>query len=156
MHPELTQWWPPQEKHITIFHLHHAKNIQMVFHPYVTKWLSYEHLNYNTIVAHFDLLIIGNDLHKKAHGLWHSWKDPLWHYFLALFAVFYLQNLITYSWTKHIEMLWGLFSLDQFTHILVSSIWHITMPRYYILGTTLTAISLLQGTTFLGIFSKKK
>ena len=30
------------------------------------------------------------------------------------------------------------FSLDQFTHILPSSIWHNTMPRYYFLGTTFT------------------
>ena len=42
-------------------------------------------------------------------GKWHKWALQhfiyLWHYLQGLFAVLYLHDLITYSWTKCTEML---------------------------------------------------
>ena len=46
-----------------------------------------------------------------------------WHYLQWLFTTIYICNLITYSCTKSIKMLWGLFfTPDQFSHILPSTI----------------------------------
>ena len=47
-------------------------------------------------------------------------------------------------------------SVDQFPHMLPPSIWHITTPRYYFLGTAFTETSLHQATTFLRFLSKQK
>ena len=49
-------------------------------------------------------------------GKWHKWAmQPLmyiWHYFQQLFTVVYLHDLITYSCTKCMEILLGLFPLQ--------------------------------------------
>ena len=46
-------------------------------------------------------------------GKWHKWAMQLfvsmWHYLQWLFANMYIHHLITYSCTKSIKMLWGLF-----------------------------------------------
>ena len=64
-------------------------------------------------------------------GKWHKWAMQLfinmWHYLQWLFTNMYICHLITYSCTKSIKMLWGLFlpltnlliSLHQQSHVLL-------------------------------------
>ena len=55
-------------------------------------------------------------------GKWHKWAmQPfikMWHYLQWLFTDIYICNLITYSCTKSIKMLWGLFL--HLTNLLIS------------------------------------
>ena len=55
-------------------------------------------------------------------GKWHKWAMQLfikiWHYLQWLFTNMYIHNLITYSCTKSIKMLWGLFL--PLTNLLIS------------------------------------
>ena len=55
-------------------------------------------------------------------GKWHKWAMQLfikiWHYLQWLFTDMYIHHLSTYSYTKSIEMLWGLFPL--LTNLLIS------------------------------------
>ena len=55
-------------------------------------------------------------------GKWHKWAMQLfikiWHYLQWLFTNMYMCNLITYSCTKYIKMLWGLFL--PLTNLLIS------------------------------------
>ena len=54
----------------------------------------------------------------------------IWHFFQWLFTVVYLHDLITYSCTKCMEMLWGLFPLQiQFTHMLPPAVSCITTSQ---------------------------
>ena len=64
-------------------------------------------------------------------GKWHKWAMQLfinmWHHLQWLFTNMYICHLITYSCTKSIKMLWGLFlpltnlliSLHQQSHVLL-------------------------------------
>ena len=55
-------------------------------------------------------------------GKWHKWTMQLfinmWHYLQWLFTNMYIHHLITYSCTKSIKMLWGLFL--PLTYLLIS------------------------------------
>ena len=74
-------------------------------------------------------------------GKWHKWAMQLfinmWHYLQWLFTNMYIHNLITYSCTKSIKMLWGLFL--YLTNLLIS--FH-----------QQSSVLLHQGTTFIHSF----
>ena len=71
-------------------------------------------------------------------GKWHKWAMQLfismWHYLQWLFTNMYICHLITYSYTKSIKMLWGLFL--PLTKLLISL-------------HQQSSVSLHQGTTFI-------
>ena len=71
-------------------------------------------------------------------GKWHKWAMQLfmsmWHYLQWLFTNMYICHLITYSCTKSIKMLWGLFL--PLTNLLISL-------------HQQSSVSLHQGTTFI-------
>ena len=71
-------------------------------------------------------------------GKWHKWAMQLfismWHYLQWLFSNMYICHLITYSCTKSIKMLWGLFL--PLTNLLISL-------------HQQSSVSLHQGTTFI-------
>ena len=73
-------------------------------------------------------------------GKWHKWAlQPIiyhWHYFQGPFAVLYLSLNQIFLHKMYRNMIWTIFSPDQFTHILPPSIWCINTPRYYFWGTT--------------------
>ena len=75
-------------------------------------------------------------------GKWHKWAMQLfinmWHYLQWLFINMYIHNLITYSCTKSIKMLWGLFLC--LTNLLIS--FH-----------QQSGVLLHQGTTFIHSFT---